>query len=115
VAQVDPNQVAKAGVDEIQVAINELSIMLTKPAANIAAINGKINDLTAKQVALRTQALRVIVASEANRLAIAAMNNAAAALKTESMMIGNVATALNDAAKVISEAASLIAALAPFI
>jgi hypothetical protein len=115
VAQVDPNQVAAAGIQDIQVAINELSAMLTNPAADIAGINGKIDDLTAKQADLQNQALQVIVGSEANRQAIAAMNNAVATLKTESMIIGNVATALNDADKVITEAASLIAALAPFI
>jgi hypothetical protein len=114
-AQVDPNLVASAGINDLQVAIDALNALELRPGADIPGIDAQIELLIAKQAALRNQALRQIEDSIANQQAIAAMNKAAAALKTEAGNIGDVATALTDAGKVVSAAASLISTLAQFL
>ncbi len=114
-ATIDPNDVASASIQDVQGAIDKLSAMIVLPGADIAGINGQITALQGKQGEIRTQALRTIEDSPENKQAIAAMNAAAAALKTEAAQIGTLATALTQAAKVVTAATSLITTFAPFI
>jgi chromosome segregation ATPase len=113
-ADVDPNIVADAGVQDLQGAINKLSALKTGPKADIPAIDRRIEALQQKQADLRSQALRTVEDSDANKQAIAVLNQAAAALKSEAADIKDLATALSTAAKVVSAAAALASALAPF-
>jgi hypothetical protein len=115
VAQIDPNAVASAGIADLQTAIDALNALELQPGADIPGIDAHIKTLITKQAALQNQALRQIEDSVENQQAIAAMNKAAAALKSEAGNIASVATALTDAAKVVSAVTSLITALAPFI
>jgi hypothetical protein len=112
---VDPNAVAKAGRKTLQDAIDKLNALKREPGADIDKIDTKIEALLGKQDALTSQELRATEDSDANRLAIAALNTAAAKLTAEAANIKDAATALEDAAKVVDAAGSLVAALAPFI
>ncbi len=114
-ADVDPNQVASAGIDALQGAIDKLNALKMQPGADIVAFDAQIEALQDKQDDLRNQALRMIEDSGANKQAIAAMNAAAANLKTEARNIKDVATALGAAAKILTATASLVTALAPFL
>lgn len=114
-ALIDPNDVASAGIDDVQDAIDRLNALKSKPGADIPSINAQIKVLIAKQVSLRTQALRQIEDTPENQQAIAAMNDAAADLKTAAGNITDTATALTAAAKVVSTVTTLITSLAPFI
>lgn len=113
-AQIDPNEVASAGIQDLQKAINTLAAMIPLKNANIPGINAKIDALQAQQADLRNQALRTIEDLDENKRAIARMNAAAALLRHEAGNITSVANALTDAAKVVNTAVALMAALARF-
>jgi septal ring factor EnvC (AmiA/AmiB activator) len=114
-AEVNPNDVAKKGITDIQGAIDRLTAQQQQPGADIPGIDAQINALQQNQQDLRNQALRTIEDSDANKQAIAAMNAAAAGLTTEASKIKDLATALTGVAKVATAAASLITSLAPFL
>jgi predicted nucleic acid-binding Zn-ribbon protein len=114
-AQVNPNDVATAAIQDLQGAIDTLSRLKQQPAADIAAIDARIGDLQDRQDDLRTQALRTIEDSDANRAAIAAMNAAAGKLKTEAAAMTATAAALASVAQVVTAATSLISALTVFV
>ena|SRR5258707_10215310 len=114
-AEVNPNDVCAAGIEDIQRAIDKLSALTLQPGADIPGIDAHIDALQDSQADLRNQALRAIEDSAASKLAIAALNAAAAALTAEASKIKDVGTALAGAAKVVSAAGSLVTALAPFL
>jgi hypothetical protein len=114
-AQVNPNDVASAGVQALQGAIATLDALKLQPDPDIPGIDAQINALQAQQAGLRNQVLRSIEDSAANKQAIAAMNAAAASLKTAAATMQVTAANLANVAKVVTAAASLVAALAPFV
>jgi hypothetical protein len=115
VSQVDPNDVATAGVQALQGAIAKLDALKQQPDADLAKIDGQIDALQTQQTVLRDQALRTIEDSAANQQAITAMNAAAANLKIEAAIMKVTAADLAGVAKVVTAAMSLIGMLAPFI
>ena len=114
-ADVDPKVTADAGIQTIQNSIKKLNDMVARPGADVDGITGQIRALVAEQTDLRFLELRALEDSPANQAAIASLNAASTALNNEAANIGRVATALNDAAKVVSAAAGLVTALTPFL
>lgn len=114
-ADVDPNAAASAGIQTLQDAIKRLNGMLTQDGADVDGIGVKIRALIAEQTDLRFLALRTLEDSPANKQAIDMLNAASKTLTDEAARIKEVATAIADAAKVLSAAASLVTALAPFL
>jgi septal ring factor EnvC (AmiA/AmiB activator) len=112
---VDPNATATSGIQALQDSIKKLNGMLTQDGADVSGITAQIRALVAEQTDLRFLALRTLEDSPENKKAIDDLNAASKALSDEAANIGAVATALNDAAKVMSAAASLVTALAPFL
>jgi hypothetical protein len=112
---VDPNQVASAGIQVLQGAIDKLNALKLQRGAGIPQLDAQIEALQDKQDDLRNLALRTIEDSDANRQAIAAMNTAAANLNAEAANIKDAAVALLTGAKIVAAAASLVTALAPFL
>jgi hypothetical protein len=113
--QVNPNDVATAGVQALQAAIAELDTLKQQPDADAGPIDARIEALQIAQAALRDQALSTIEESGANKQAIAAMNAAAANLKTEAAVMKATAADLASVAKVVTAATSLVAALARLV
>lgn len=113
--QVNPNDIAAAGVEALQCAIARLDGLKHQADADIGQIDDQIDALQAQQAALRDQVLRTIEDFAANQQAIAAMNAAAITLKTEAAIMQATAADLAGVAKVVAAAVSLIATLAPFI
>lgn len=113
--QVNPNDVAAAGVQALQSAITILDALKRRPNADPEPIDGQIDALQAQQAALRSQVLRAIDDFAANKQAITAMNAAAAALDTEAAIMQATAADLTDVAKVVAAATLLAATLAPFL
>lgn len=114
-AQVNPNTVATAGSQDVQIAIARLDALKTQPGADIVAIDQKIGLLQEQDAALTGQQLQAMVDSQQFAREIAAMNAAAAALHTEAANMQVVADDLGAVAQVVSAAATLAAALAPFV
>lgn len=114
-AQVNPNDVATAAVQTLQDSIARLDALKQQPGADFAGLDAQIDALQARQVAIRDLALRTAVDSGADRQAIAAMNAAAAALRTEAATMKATATYLAGVANVLRAATALVAALAPFV
>lgn len=114
-AQMDPNEVATAGVQTLQVAIAKLDALKRQPDADAGQIDARIDALQTAQAALRDQALRTIEESDASKQAIAAMNAAAASLKVEAAAMKALAADLASVAKIVTAATSLVAALAYFV
>ena len=115
VSQVNPNDVASAGVQALQGAITKLDALKLQRGADIGRIDAQIDTLQVQQAALRDQVLHTTEESGASQQAVAAMNAAAIALKTEAAVMQATAADLAIVAKVVAAAASLAAALAPFI
>ncbi len=113
-AQVNPNDVAAAGIQALHGVIAELDGLKLRPDADLGQIDARIDALQAQQAALRDQVLRTIEVAAVNRQAIAAMNAAAASLETEAATMCATAADLTSVAKVVTAATSLVAALAPF-
>jgi hypothetical protein len=111
---LDPAPAATAGIQALQDSINKMNGMLIQSGADVIAMTAQIRALVARQSDIRFVTLRALEVSAANRQAITALNEASQALSDEARSMGIVATALNDAARVVSAAGSLIAALAPF-
>ena len=113
--QVNPNDVASSGSQDIQTAIAKLAALKTRPGALIVAIDQKINDLQAQDAALTNLQLQTMVDSQKFGQEVATMNAAAGALKTEAATMQVAVNDLTAVAKVVNTAASLVTALAPFV
>ncbi|MTJ83291.1 MAG: hypothetical protein F8N37_20075 [Telmatospirillum sp.] len=113
--EIDLNEVADQGVQDLQRAIEQLNELLALPGVDISAIETKIEALEDKQSDLRALTLDTIERSDENRLALAAVEAAGAALTREAGQIREAATAIADAEKVIAAVGSLIGALAPLV
>ncbi|HUN44193.1 MAG TPA: hypothetical protein VMU81_28210 [Acetobacteraceae bacterium] len=113
--QVNPNDAASSGSQEIQGAIAKLDALKKIPGANFAAIDEKINDLQAQDAALTNLALQTMVDAPKFGQEVAAMSAAAAALKAEAANMQIAAKDVTAVAKVVSAAASLVTALQPFV
>jgi len=113
--QVNPNDAAASGCQDVQSAIARLDALKSQPGADIVAIDRAIDDLQAQDAALANQQLQAMIDSQQFGAALAAMNAAAATLQSEAANMQVTATDLTAAAKVVSAAASLVTALAPFL
>ena len=113
-ADVDLNDVASKGIQDLQDSIDKLNGLMNQPGADIPGIATQIEALQAKQTDLRDMALGTIQATEADRDAIAAVTAAAVSLSKEASKIKDAASALTTAIKVVSAAGSLVTALAGF-
>ena len=112
---VGANDIATAAIQILQDSIDQLSALKLEPGVDIPGIDARIGALEDRQDDLRIQALRTIEASDANKQAIAAVNAAAALLKSEAANMKVTATDLADAAAVMTAAASLVAAFLPLV
>jgi hypothetical protein len=113
--RISPNDVASAGSQDLQNAIAKLDALKAAPGADIVAIDQKIDDLQAQNAALANLQLQATIDTQQFNREVAGMNAAANTLKTEA---ANISVAVNDltaVAKVVNAAASLLAALTPFI
>ncbi|HUB48006.1 MAG TPA: hypothetical protein VMB73_23755 [Acetobacteraceae bacterium] len=113
--RVSPNDAASAGSQDIQNAIAKLDALRTVPGADVVAIDRKIDDLQAQDAALVNLQLQAMIDAQQFNREVAALNAAAGTLKNEA---ANMTVAVNDlstVAQVVSAAASLVAALTPFI
>ncbi len=112
---MNPNDTVGPAIQTLQESIAKLNDLIQQPGADIHGINGQIKALVREQTELRTMALKQDLDDASNIAAIKALNSAAANLTAAAGQIKNVETALNGAAKLVSAANSLIAALGPFL